>query len=317
MSVIIPTLNRHKVLVETVNSLCSGTLIPSQIVIIDQSEIPISQTEFHLPSEVELNIIRQEVASSTKARNAGITNSREEIILFCDDDILVNENSLQELYQSINQENIGLVSAIHCADNQVFTDASGNTLRDLIGTGMGMKKFWRNDGYVVKSSLRGRYSRKISQITDTEWAMGYFFCVKRSIINEMDHWFDENLIRYAYAEDLDFTYRYCLEAKKRNLRTVVNPNIYVNHLASREWRVPKQEEVNYMFVNRRYLSYKLFPKRFDYRVFMQIFDRLYLLSQNKNKEYADMIRNALDICSKNPELIKDGHIQEALEDGKS
>ena len=39
---------------------------------------------------------------------------------------------------------------------------------------------------------------------NTEWAQGYFFCVKKQIIKEMHELFDEKLVRYSYAEDLDF-----------------------------------------------------------------------------------------------------------------
>ncbi len=311
ISVIIPTLNRHNTLIQTVRSLCSGTSIPKQIVIIDQSSVPIEVVEFRGLHGTEIEIMHPAIASSTYARNEGIKAATEEVLLFCDDDILINEETLEKLFVRISDSGVALVSAIHYRDNAVFEGPKKHDmLRDLGGTLLGMKKFWRKDGYVVKSNMRGRYASGISTVVNTEWAMGYFFCIKRSILKNLDHYFDEHLIRYAYAEDLDFTYRYCVEAGKVGLRTVVDPTLYVNHLASREWRVPKQEEVNYIFANRRYLSWKLFPSKRHYRIAMWWFDHLYLLTQLRKREYASEIRSSLKLCSDKKEIIKSGAIAE-------
>lgn len=308
VSVIIPTLNRHSVLTKTVQSLCDGDCIPKQIIIIDQTAIPIKSSEFGSLYGTEIVIKHSNVASSSHARNVGIIESSEEILLFCDDDILINKETLFKLYTEMSKPQVGLVAAIHYQDNLFFENRKTNLLKELGGTILGMKKFWRKDGYVIKSNMRGRYSYSIKTITNTEWAMGYFFCIKKSILSSLDHYFDEHLIRYAYAEDLDLTYRYCVEAKKQGFQTVVDPELYVNHLASKEWRVPKQEEVNYVFINRRYLSCKNFPKKRHYRLAIFLFDYLFLLSHLKDKIYTREIINALKICRRNRDKIKSGNI---------
>ncbi len=43
-----------------------------------------------------------------------------------------------------------------------------------------MKKFWRKRRLCYKSNMRGRYADGINTITDTEWAMGYFFLRKEA-----------------------------------------------------------------------------------------------------------------------------------------
>jgi len=138
--------------------------------------------------------------------------------------------------------------------------------------------------------------------------MGYYFCIKKQVLHQLDYFFDEHLIRYAYAEDLDFTCRYCVEAKKQGMRTVIDPNISANHLGAKKWRVSRQEAVNYLFANRRYFSWKLFARRNDYRAAMWLFDHLYLLTQLPNKEYAKEIRAALKLCKEKKSLIKEGAI---------
>ncbi len=309
ISVIIPTLNRHETLIQTVQSLCKGDSIPKEIIIIDQSIIAINKKEFGKQNGVHILIEHTTIASSTHARNIGIEKASEEFLLFCDDDILINERTLTNLYKCISNSDTALVAAIHYRDNAFYEGPKKHrVIKDIGGTFLGMKKFWRKDGYVIKSNIRGRYAAGIDAITSTEWAMGYFFCIKKGVLKGLDHWFDEHLIKYAYAEDLDFTYRYCLEAKKQGMKTVVDPRVFVNHLASREWRIPKQMEVNYIFANRRYLSWKLFPSRKDYRVAMWVFDHLYLLTQIRKKEYANEIVSALKLCRKNKSLIREGAI---------
>lgn len=309
ISVIIPTLNRHETLIQTVKSLCSGECVPKEIIVIDQTASAITKDQFESIDETSLVIEHSPIASSTHARNVGIEKAREEILLFCDDDVLINNDTLRDLYSLISDNEVALVSAIHYRSNAIYVGTKKcNLLNEIGGTLIGMKKFWRKDGYVIKSNMRGRYADGINTITDTEWAMGYFFCVKKQVIKKMNHFFDEHLIRYAYAEDLDFTYRYCIEARESGLKTIVAPKLYINHLASREWRIPKQEEVNYIFANRRYLSWKLFPSKAGYRVAMWMFDILYLLTQLPRKKYAIEIKNALILCWKNRDAIKEGSI---------
>jgi GT2 family glycosyltransferase len=313
LTVIIPTYNRHDVLIQTVSSLCCGESIPKQIIVIDQSKQVVVQEKFEKIYGCEIVIHHLKQPSSTAARNIGIRLATEELILFCDDDILLQENSLSQLYEAINKNDVALVAAIHYMDNAFFVGHKKSILKDVLGTLIGLKKFWRTDGYVIRSNMRGRYACGISNTVNTEWAMGYFFCVRKSIINKMDSRFDENLIRYAYAEDLDFTYRYCIVANKIGMHTIICPQIYVNHLASKEWRIPKQEEVLYLFANRQYLSYKLFPRKIMYRFIMRILNYMYAITQLVNKEYAAMIFRALQICKKNKKTLKDGNVSKLIE----
>ena len=158
---------------------------------------------------------------------------------------------------------VALVAGINKKDNALYGGKNkDNQLKAFVSTLFGLKKFWRNDGYVIRGSMRGRYAVGITNKVPTEWAMGYFFSVKKSLCDKCTIQFDENLKRYAYAEDLDFSIRYCEKAKIGGRACILNPEIYVDHLASKEWRTPSKEATLYAIANRRYLSYKLYPKKF-------------------------------------------------------
>lgn len=220
ISVVIPTYNRPNALFDTIRSICSGNVIPDEIIVVDQTVPPV---EF--PQELQammhtgpLQVLHADTPSLTKSRNIGLKRAKNEIVLFCDDDILMGGGVMQALYDDMCDNHIALVAGIHYKDNILFAGTQDCIWKSVISSMIGVKKFWRKDGYVIHSSMRGRYASGISKMARTEWAMGYFFCIKKSICMENNIYFDENLIRYAYAEDLDFSYRYCKIAK--NLKKV-------------------------------------------------------------------------------------------------
>lgn len=312
ISVIIPTMNRHNSLVNTINSLLSGDDIPSEIIVIDQSPKPyIFKVKNY--KGCSLKVIHLKEPSSTKARNIGLDNVSNDTVLFCDDDILVNHESIKFLWKSIKNEDVALVAGIHYKDNNVYTPQKINIFKDFLSTLCGLKKFWRSDGYIINSNFRGRYSSRIKICCNTDWAMGYFFCIRKSISNSNRIKFDENLKKYAFSEDLDFTMEYCRDSKKEGYKTIIVPDIYVNHLVTKEWRIPKNEELFYFFANRKYLLKKHFPKRyFYYKYINSFFDWLYYLTI-KDENYSQLIKKTIYLCKDNIIDIENGKMTEVWE----
>ena len=298
ITVVIPTYNRPKVLKETICSYLNGNKLPLQIVVVDQSNVPFDLSCFDDVYGVEIDVIRSETPSLTLARNIGVRASNNDVILFSDDDILVNENSVAILATKMADESQALVAGVTVAENGVHgSPVAAGLLRDVGGTVLGLKKPWRNDGYVVKATMRGRYPMPVFEPAPTEWAMGYFFCVRKSLMRRWDVWFDETFERYAYAEDLDFSIRYCSEAKREGLACTLEPDIYVDHLASTEWRTPSEEAVRHFVDNRRHIVRKMYPGQGWHISLMTAMDVLFALSQiTRDAEYAKCLMGAL--CKK-------------------
>ena len=96
----------------------------------------------------------------------------------------------------------------------------------------------------------------VSEIVPTKFAMGYFFVVRKSLVERWDVKWDEKLISYAYPEDLDFSFRYYFHSASHGYRCVLDPKIAVQHMNSQEWReTPRKVTLMYV-INREYLSYK-------------------------------------------------------------
>lgn len=251
MTLIIPTLNRPNSLKETVKTICCQESVPSQIIVIDQSkEIKIQRQNQEIESfcsGLEYTYLFLKTPSSTRARNIGILHAKEEIIVFLDDDVEVNNNTLENLYYLMKREEIAMIGVI---------DETLPLSKGKFGYIFNFKSIVNRKIGHVTLSMHGRYPNKIKGEVSTMWAMGFCFAVKRSLLDKWNIKFDEKLKGYAYAEDLDFTYSYYKSAKKENKRCILSEKITVKHLESREYRIPEISATYRYVINREYLAYK-------------------------------------------------------------
>ncbi len=94
-SIVIPTYNRARFLLKTLDSVCNQTIPPEKyeiLVINDGSTDDTEETISNLKSQIlkpEIRYFKIENGGPAKARNKGIKESRGEIIFFTDDDCVV------------------------------------------------------------------------------------------------------------------------------------------------------------------------------------------------------------------------------------
>lgn len=253
ISILIPTMNRPKALEKTLRSyLQNGEYCPKQIVIVDQSDQEniarnIQEIVEKYSAIVEMNYIFQKEASLTKARNRAFKYATEEIVICSDDDIDIYPTTLINVYNLMKSSQIAMIAGWD--DNMPHSS-------NIIGIFLGTKSFKnRNIGHVTNSML-GRFPKSIEKQTETMWAMGFFFVVRRSLIKKWKLSWDEKLTEYAYAEDLDFSYSYFKKAKAERKKCIFDPGVRVRHMCSQEYRTPSTK-ATYMYVfNRTYLSEK-------------------------------------------------------------
>lgn len=256
ISVIIPTMNRPDSLVRTLNHMIVCDERPDQIIVVDQSQTEEQQNENRevinslADSFPQIVYKYQKTPSSTKARNYGYSFAEHEIVVFSDDDVDVRKNTfavLRSLF-AYSSSSIAMVGGV----NEGEEDMSPSTISYILGMASYRK---RKKGHIARACY-GRFPCITEEKTPTEWAMGFFFAVRKSL---MDKWmvrFDENLLSYAYAEDLDFSYGYYLHAKKENLQCIMSRMITVKHNVSKEYRIPKRDHVFMSVLHRYYISNK-------------------------------------------------------------
>lgn len=251
ISVIIPTYNRIQALSETLQSVFQCEEQPEQIIIVDQSENAqenqkkILEQKGNYKGVLEYKIM--DTPSSTKARNLGISLVQNEIVVFMDDDIEVLKDTFQQISLLMKEDSIAMIGGINrlaCPNGKFFPY--------IMGTRNWVK---RNKGHVTKSMF-GRYPTTVNTMVETEWAMGYFFAVRKSCIDRWNLKFDSQLGQYAYAEDLDFSMTYAQCAKKEGLKCILTPSVVVAHLCSTEWRTTSHRMSYVLIFNRYYLINK-------------------------------------------------------------
>ena len=254
ISLLIPTMNRPETLQNTLDHFFSSKVIPNQLVVIDQSEktevaneICDMVKEYAHKYHIESTYVHQGEPSLTKARNNALTYAKYDLIVMSDDDVEVYDDTLFNVNQLMSDKDIAMIGGID--DNSMKS-------KSCIGYVIGTKSYSKKSiGHVTKSVL-GRYPQEIKGIVETEWAMGYFFVVRRNLLMEWNINWDEKLTSYAYAEDLDFSYRYYLQAKADNKKCVLSENVRLKHLVSKEYRIPSKKDTNMYIQNRLYLSAK-------------------------------------------------------------
>ena len=252
ITVIIATMNRPESLCRTLKGMAEAKDVPQQIIVVDQSqnEEVCSQNKHILDSFNTISsrvYVYQQKPSLTKARNLGFSKADNEILVFSDDDVDVHNDTFTNIATLMEDSSIAMIAGL-----DELTQKSQTNVGYLLGT---RSFFNRKIGHVTYSML-GRYPDRISTQTDTQWAQGYFFVVRKSCVDRWHLRWDENLTSYAYAEDLDFSYSYYKQAKNESLRCIIDPIITIKHLATLEYRVSSVKSLYMYIVNRKYLACK-------------------------------------------------------------
>ena len=94
ISVIIPTYNEEKHIVQCLESLSNQTLKPLEIIVVDDGSTDSTLLKI---KNFDLVVIRQDHSGAGAARNLGAKKSRGEILFFVDADMEFNKNFLKDL----------------------------------------------------------------------------------------------------------------------------------------------------------------------------------------------------------------------------
>lgn len=253
ISVIIPTMNRPESLNRTLKHMAEGNDIPQQIIVIDQSQDKnIRESNKNILNnypQIQSKIYEfQQIPSLTRARNKGFSHAINEIIVFSDDDVDVNINTFTSLVFLFKDNEIAMIGGINKGEENI----KHSKMSYLLGMASYRK---RTIGHISRACY-GRFPNYVGEKTSTEWAMGFFFAVKKSLMEKWAIRFDEKLSSYAYAEDLDFSYGYYLKACQENLKCIMSRLITVRHNVSNEYRIPKRNHIFMSVLHRYYISNK-------------------------------------------------------------
>lgn len=115
VSIIIPTYNSEKHLVETIKSAINQTWKNKEIIIVDDGSTDRSLTIANQFSENGLIVISQKNNGAAAARNVGLKNAKGKFIQFLDADDLLSPNKIELQMEEISvfTEKISLSNSVH------------------------------------------------------------------------------------------------------------------------------------------------------------------------------------------------------------
>lgn len=255
VSIIIPTHNRIDDLSACLKSIIRQISPPNEVIIIDDSDT--SEVQHYIESlhdefreiSVSLEYIRNTAGKSlTIARNVGIKNAKGSIILFLDDDVILDTHYIKEILNIYVQfpsamgvqgliKNIQKTNYIVSLFNRLFYLGHNEELQSRVLPSTSSTYPSVPEGY-------------ISHIP-CEWLSGCNQSYRKEVFLRLQ--FDEKLKRYSYKEDQDFSYR-VFKTWPRSL--YMGPAAVCVHNVSQAGRLPKRARIEMEEVYSLYLFYK-------------------------------------------------------------
>ncbi len=315
ISVVIPTYNRVQELKECLDSIFIQTLLPKEILVVDNSSRDRNKvkkiTEGLRPSfrgkHVSLRYIRNEKENAlTVARNLGIERSTGDIISFLDDDVILDRKYYEEIVEIYKK-----YPHVLGVEGKVI-EKNKNRMRELLWRIFG-RLFYL--GFKEKNKCRMLPSLGVTylledKIVTCEWLSGAS-TYRREVFDEFKY--DENLKKYSWGEDQDLSYRVF---KKYPHSLYMAPQAKYLHKVSPAGRIPNRE-ISYMEeIYYLYLFYKIIDQSFKNkliylwsRIGRLIFKIISILVLKRKLAEIKYSFEAVFICLKHLKEIKNGDLE--------
>ena len=248
-SIVIVTYGRVKELSELLASISKQESVDrlEKIVIVDNhpSRVGREVAKNHA-SDLNIDYIENKSNSLTLGRSIGAESTDSEIILFLDDDVILDDSyflNLLNFYKDHPQAN-GMQG--------MFYVGSYSKLKNFFN-----KVFWlfnySSADYKVYPSIQASYAKSVNKITQCEWFSGTNFSYRRHVINQIS--FDFKLVKYCEGEDIDYSFR----VHRKFGELYLNPRCKINHQAAMTSREIGEEFAIMQEIYGLYLLKKLFP----------------------------------------------------------
>lgn len=203
VSVIIPTHDRPKPLKRVIESLAEQSLRPDDLIIVNdgQSEIETELVAIVAQAGIEFQIIRRREPSSACSRNAGMEEVQGDIVVFLDDDMILDQDLLEKLVDIYRRDASGVVAGITL---RYRDDPDTWQLRfwEVIAAMLGRMR-WAPRRQVCRYARLG--PDLAGRVEPTARMSSGAMSLRGDVARHAR--FDEEMKGYAFGEDRDFSYR--------------------------------------------------------------------------------------------------------------
>ena len=212
ISVVIPTRDRVEDLTSLLQTLLQQTYSPKEVIIVDDSDPSNSAkgiAHFFNPQFSSINCKLKYVKGSseglTKSRNVGITFSESDVVFFADDDILLFPQVLHGIASFFSENKLALGIQPKIISTKAPQSLSVNERLENIFYRIFMLNYFKKNTLSVQRSGLSVFPSESTEVFLAKRLSGCCFCFRRAVFVEQI--FDNNLKRYGFMEDQDFSYR--------------------------------------------------------------------------------------------------------------
>lgn len=195
VSVIIPTKNRKEDLFETLDSVLNQSLLPFEIIIVDQSADRIDYTSIQglaNNKNIDFKVIYDpQIKGLTQARNVGLDNMKGDIVLFLDDDLTLDQDYIKNVLTTFSEP-----------DYEEVAGVGGIVELPQKNRRFGFNHFFQLGPF---SDTREKIKYNPPGVYESRYLFGGSMSLKKEDIKGFK--FDENMTGYSHGEDMDFCYR--------------------------------------------------------------------------------------------------------------
>jgi GT2 family glycosyltransferase len=215
VSVIILNWNGGEMLRKCIESLLTSDYKALEIIVSDNGSTDGSDyfVEQHYPS-VKLLRNNKNLGYS-RGNNVAVNAAKGDIIIFSNNDIVVEKSTISKLVQVFEDPTIGIATGVLCYPKSLIVQNAG--------------LFVHKSGYVIPLMVLENISQFASSgIIEVQAVQGAFMVVRKSLFNKIGL-FDENL--WAFYEDIDI----CIRTRQAGYRVVVRLDCIISHERSGSW----------------------------------------------------------------------------------
>ena len=253
ISVIVPTLNRPGDLRAALDSILRQTLLPYEVLVVDQSPDDRSRRLVEelasRPSKRQIrfrHVVQQE-RSLVKARNRGLDLAEGDLISFLDDDVVLLEDYFEQVVRVMSHDrSLGGVSGSVIVGRKLHGikwELRRFLMRMFLLNGFDGRMTGSGFGYPV-------FEREIDQPILVEMLPGCDMNFRREVVD--GERFDEWFTGYSFREDVDFSYRISRKAK---CAMIPDARLYHNYSTGNRLdagKLKKMEVRNYYYLSRKH-----------------------------------------------------------------
>lgn len=247
-SIIIPTFHRPKELTDCLTSILKQTVLPTEVIIIDDGELDAPPLAQELSEQgIALSMHRKKTPGLTESRNLGAQLATGDIVFYLDDDTVLFPDYVGEILKVYKEHpHIGGVGGIIANPKPMRLPHHLRYLFDILFLNRGLR-----EGKVLPSGFCTDYGTTWFPVQHTraaDFLDGGVSSFKRSILQKQN--FTERYREFGLGEDKDYTIRVA-----RAEGILICPHARLYHYESPKMR-PNKRLWGKKFVLGRYLFYR-------------------------------------------------------------